>query len=76
MPAWPPPRSPSRDSLFGITTGITAWGMSYAVLGKLGIYRPITEYDRATLWKDLSAHLVFGTTIGAVLTVAHGRRRD
>jgi hypothetical protein len=53
----------------GIATGLAAWGTSYAVLGKLGIYRPITEYDKATLWKDLSAHLVFGTTLGAALTV-------
>ena len=54
----------------GVSTGVMAWGTSYAVLGKLGVYRPITEYDRETLWKDLSAHLVFGTTLGAVLTLA------
>ena len=58
----------------GIATGITAWGTSYAVLGKLGIYRPINQYDKATLWKDLSAHLVFGTTLGASLTVANRAR--
>lgn len=58
----------------GIATGITAWGTSYAVLGKLGIYRPINEYDKATLWKDLSAHLVFGTTLGASLTLANRTR--
>ncbi len=60
----------------GVATGITAWGTSYAVLGKLGIYRPISEYDKATLWKDLSAHLVFGTTLGAALTVTNGTRRS
>ena len=58
----------------GIATGITAWGTSYAVLGKLGIYRPISQYDKATLWKDLSAHLVFGTTLGASLAVANRGR--
>ena len=52
----------------GLVTGIAAWSTSYAVLGRLGIYRPIAEYDRETLWKDLSAHLVFGTTLGVVLT--------
>jgi hypothetical protein len=57
----------------GAGTGLTAWGASYALLGKLGIYRPINEYDRDTLLKDLSAHLVFGTTLGAVLSVC-GRR--
>jgi hypothetical protein len=53
----------------GVATGVAAWGSSYAVLGRLGIYQPITEYDMATLWKDLSAHLVFGATLGAVLAV-------
>ena len=56
----------------GTGTGVAAWASSYAILGPLGIYRPITEYDRATLWKDLSAHLVFGLTLGAVLA-ATGR---
>jgi hypothetical protein len=59
----------------GIATGVTAWGTSYAVLGKLGIYRPITEYDAAILWKDLSAHLVFGATLGTALTVTNATRR-
>jgi hypothetical protein len=59
----------------GLATGVTAWGTSYAVLGPLGIYRPISEYDRKTLWKDLSAHLVFGLTLGAVLSVVGAVRR-
>jgi hypothetical protein len=57
----------------GIATGVAAWGASYAVLAPLGIYRPITEYDRETLWKDLSAHLVFGTVLGAALALARRR---
>ena len=61
----------------GVGTGVTAWATSYAVLGHLGIYKPINEYDRETLWKDLSAHLVFGATMGVVLTVTRaGRRRS
>jgi hypothetical protein len=59
----------------GVGTGVTAWGTSYAVLGHLGIYEPITHYDSSTLWKDLSAHLVFGATMGAALTVLGVRRR-
>jgi hypothetical protein len=59
----------------GIGTGVTAWATSYAVLGRLGIYKPIGEYDRETLWKDLSVHLVYGATLGAVLTMAGVRRR-
>lgn len=55
----------------GVVTGVGAWATSYAVLGKVGIYEPITSYDRATLWKDLSAHLVFGSVLG--LALAAGR---
>ena len=58
----------------GIGTGVAAWGTSYAVLGHLGVYEPITSYDTDTLWKDLSAHLVFGTTLGVVMAVAGGVR--
>jgi hypothetical protein len=68
--------APVPSVVVGLGTGVAAWGTSYAVLGKLGIYRPITEYDRATLWNDLGAHLVYGATLGIVLTVAgHTRRR-
>lgn len=60
---------PGPRLVVGVGTGVTAWATSYAVLGRLGIYRPISEYDKATLWKDLSAHLVFGATLGVVLMV-------
>ena len=53
----------------GVVTGVTAWATSYAVLPLIGVYQPITNYDRETLWKDLSAHLVFGATLGLALTV-------
>ncbi|HZX54204.1 MAG TPA: hypothetical protein VFE86_05965, partial [Ilumatobacteraceae bacterium] len=45
----------------GFLAAIAAWTTSYAVLPKIGVYKSITEYDAKTLWKDLSAHLVFGT---------------
>ena len=59
----------------GISTGVVAFATSYALLGAAGIYKPITAYDAATLWKDLSAHLVYGTTLGATLGVARSLRR-
>jgi hypothetical protein len=59
----------------GAATGVTAWATSYAVLGRLGIYKPITQYDKETLWKDLSAHLVYGLTLGVTLTAANILRR-
>lgn len=66
---------PAPALAVGVTTGLTAWGTSYAVLGAAGIYEPIRSYDRVTLWKDLSAHLVFGTVLGAALTVGNAGRR-
>lgn len=58
----------------GVVTGLAAWGTSYAVLPQLGVYKPITEYDSKTLWKDLSAHLVFGSAIGVVTSATSGVR--
>lgn len=54
---------------------MTAWGASYAVLPQFGTYEPITDYDVKTLWSDLSAHLVFGLTLGVVLTAASSLAR-
>jgi hypothetical protein len=36
------------------------WAASYAVLPVAKLYKPIWEYDKTTLAKDLSAHLVYG----------------
>ncbi|CAN5698446.1 hypothetical protein BH18ACT2_BH18ACT2_08980 [soil metagenome] len=59
----------------GLATGVGAWGTSYVALGRLGIYKPISEYDAPTLWTDLSAHLVFGLALGATLRALGVRRR-
>lgn len=56
----------TQSSLGGLATGAVAWGTSYATLAPIGLYKPIWEYDAGTLWKDLSAHLVFGLTTGIV----------
>lgn len=56
----------SRPALRGAATGVGAFGNSYAAMGAMGLYEPIWEYDAPTLAKDLSAHLVFGTTVGLV----------
>jgi len=63
---------PIKAGFFG---AIAAWASSYAVLPKLGVYKPITEYDAKTLWKDLSAHLVFGAAVASTLALLSGRRR-
>ena len=40
--------------------GAGVWVQSYAVLVPAKLYKPMWEYDAETLWKDLSAHLVYG----------------
>jgi hypothetical protein len=59
----------------GFMAAIAAFTTSYAVLPKIGVYKSITQYDAKTLWKDLSAHLVFGTAVGSTLALLGGWRR-
>jgi len=58
--------------ILGPITAVTAWATSYAVLPKLGVYRPIGEYDRVVLWQDLSAHLAFGAVLGVTYRLLQG----
>ena len=50
---------------YGLPFGAAVWAAGYVVLPVLGVYQPIWKYDLKTLEKDLSAHLVFGTTTAA-----------
>ncbi|MGA3217041.1 MAG: hypothetical protein ABSD97_15285 [Acidimicrobiales bacterium] len=54
----------------GVAIGPIAWITSYVVLPFAKIYKPIWDYDAKTLADDLTAHLVYGMTIGTVLAVA------
>lgn len=67
-------RAAPRPAL-GLVLGPIAWGTAYAVLGAAGLYRPIWEYDLATLRKDLGAHVVFGVVTGTAFRVLHRRGR-
>ena len=51
---------------YGLPFGAGVWATSYAVLPAARLYKPIWEYDRATLAKDISAHLVYGIATAAV----------
>ena len=51
---------------FGLVFGPLVWAVDYIVLPQAKLYKPIWEYDLPTLWQDLSAHLVYGVTTGAV----------
>lgn len=70
-------RRPRPRWTAGLVLGPVAWLTSYLALAPTGIYRPIWEYDGATLARDLGAHLVFGAGTGAVfaaLVRPRGRR--
>jgi hypothetical protein len=50
---------------YGLPFGAGVWGGGYVVLPAAKLYKPIWEYDRVTLAKDLSAHLVYGLSTAA-----------
>jgi hypothetical protein len=52
---------------YGLPFGAGVWAVDYAVLPAAGLYKPIQDYDRETLAKDLTAHLVYGTTTASAL---------
>jgi hypothetical protein len=54
---------------YGVPFGATVWAAGYAVLPAAKLYKPIWQYDRTTLAKDLSAHLVYGLGSAAALRV-------
>ena len=54
-----------RSPLWAALLGSTALLTSYAVLPVTGLYKSITEYDLATLAKDLGTHLVYGLRTSA-----------
>jgi hypothetical protein len=65
---------------YGLPFGAAVWASGYVVLPLLGVYEPIWKYDRQTLEKDLSAHLVFGTATAAAFRLranhSHQPRRS
>jgi hypothetical protein len=60
---------PRRPWWAGSALGVTVWSSDYVTLPLAGLYEPIWKYDAATLAKDLSAHLVFGTATDLTLRV-------
>jgi uncharacterized membrane protein YagU involved in acid resistance len=44
--------------------GTVVWLTDYIVLPLAGVYKPIWQYDVKTLANDLTAHLVYGATVG------------
>jgi hypothetical protein len=64
---------PPRRRWHGLILGAGVWVQSYAVLVPAKLYKPMWEYDAETLWKDLSAHLVYGLATATTFRVLAGR---
>jgi hypothetical protein len=47
--------------LYGLPFGTAVWLAGYAMLPLAKLYKPPWEYDAATLARDLSAHLAYGS---------------
>lgn len=60
---------------YGLVLGPVVWGSGYVVLPLAKLYKPIWEYDAATLAKDLSAHMVYGVTTAAAFRAVLPARR-
>jgi hypothetical protein len=60
---------------YGAPFGASVWAGSYVVLPAAGLYKQIWEYDRTTLAKDLSAHLVYGLSTAAAFRLLSAPRR-
>jgi hypothetical protein len=59
----------------GLLFGPLVWATGYLVLVPAKLYKPMWQYDRSTLWKDLSAHLVYGAAVGATFKAVTGSMR-
>lgn len=64
----------TANPALGLATSVTAWATSYVVLPRLGVYKPMSEYDREVLVQDLTAHLVFGAGLGLTYRLISPRR--
>jgi hypothetical protein len=65
---------PTSRALYGLPFGATVWASDYVILPAAGLYEPIWKYERATLAKDLTAHLVYGLATATALQVLSRRR--
>jgi hypothetical protein len=61
---------------YGLLLGAGVWTAGYVILPVAQLYQPIWEYDRRTLGKDLSAHLVYGLSTAAVFHRLWSRKRQ
>ncbi len=68
-------RSAKRPALtWGLVLGPVVWMSDYVVLPLAKVYKPMWDYDAKTLWKDLSAHLMYGAVTGGAFASLIGKR--
>jgi hypothetical protein len=66
---------PAPRIAYGLPFGASVWAGGYVVLPAAKLYEPIWKYDRATLAKDLSAHLTYGLATAAAMRGLGARSR-
>ena len=59
---------------YGLPFDATVWASGYVILPAAKLYEPISKYDRKTLARDLSAHLVYGLATATALRLLRGQR--
>jgi hypothetical protein len=67
--------APKPRIRYGIPFGAGVWGTGYVVLPAAKLYEPIWKYNDKVLAKDLSAHLLYGTTTAATFKLLSSLRR-
>ncbi|MGH2502015.1 MAG: hypothetical protein ACRDID_05785 [Ktedonobacterales bacterium] len=45
------------------------FGAAYVIMPLARLYKPIWEYDKPTLAKDLSSHLVYGAGVSSLFAL-------
>jgi Protein of unknown function (DUF1440) len=58
---------PRQRVTYGLPFGAAVWAGDYVILPAAKLYKPIREYDRKTLAKDLTGHLVYGLGTAAAM---------
>ena len=65
--------APVPPLVAGLASGLAAFAGAQTILPAIGVYDPIWEDDGEALWKDASAHAVFGVATGLALGGADSR---
>lgn len=60
---------------WGAVLGSVVWAISYLILPVTGLYKPIRQYDKKILARDLAAHLNYGLITGGVFAALTPRHR-